>query len=81
MEKRLSLEDRLRSVVDDKLSAEERANLADQLLEEEERNHVKFEQLLKIARDMQFKKAQELHDAEVSLRNISAEVHGNSTSQ
>ena len=71
---RETLVEKLKVVTESELSAEERAARMDELLQEEEKRQHEIDVELKRLRDIQFKKAQELHEARTKERNLEAEI-------
>ena len=71
-----ALIEKLKVASESTLSAEERAARMDEMLKDEEIERQETETELKRLRDLQFKKTQELHQAQVKERNTEAEIQG-----
>ena len=68
--------DKLKVATESKLSAEERAARMDELMEEEEKRQLEIEYELKRLRELQFKKAQDLHNARTKEKDSEAQIQG-----
>jgi lipase chaperone LimK len=71
---RNDLLEQLKIASNETLTAEERAQMMDALLKEEEAKIHTIEQLLSRLRETQFKKTEELHTCKVLEKNTSAEI-------
>lgn len=71
---RETLVEKLKISTESTLSAEERAARMDEMLEEEDNIQKAIEYQLKVLRDLQFRKTEDLHQCKVSERNIEAEI-------
>ncbi|KAJ8030943.1 Coiled-coil domain-containing protein 39 [Holothuria leucospilota] len=70
------LMDKLKAASNATISAEEKAAIMDNMLENEEEDQKLMEQELKRLRDLQYKKSQELYEAKVLEKNTGAEIQG-----
>jgi hypothetical protein len=66
--------DKLKTATESSLTAEERAARMDEHLVAEEGRQKEIDAQLKILRDMQFRKTEELHAGKVQERNIEAGI-------
>ena len=69
-----ALIEKLKMELESTLSAEERAARMDELLTEEEKRQQEISTELKQLRDAQFKKTQQLHNAQTQEKNTEAEI-------
>ncbi|PAA67035.1 hypothetical protein BOX15_Mlig013471g1, partial [Macrostomum lignano] len=74
---RAGLEDHLKRVQNDRLSAEQQAANMDELMKSEEVGQKEMEKELKSLREQQFRSAQQLHDAKTEERMSEATIMGN----
>lgn len=74
---RNDLLEQLKIASSETLSAEERAQMMEALLQEEEAKIHSVEQLLSRLRETQFKKTEELHSCKITEKNNAAEIQVN----
>ena len=66
--------EKLKAAMSAELTAEEQAAEMERMLAEEEKRQKEIDAEVKHLHDMKFRKTQELHEAEISERNIDAEI-------